>query len=125
MPLLYHPTVKLDLPTSGEWVELKSVLSRGDEEKRKARLASAATVGPDGKVGAVIDSGVIYEVAVSYTMELAIVSWSFEVPVSADAIGHLDDASFDAIKDKCEELYGLGKALSASQRKNSPAGGRR
>lgn len=122
MPLLFHPTVRIDLPAPGEWVELKAALSRGDEEKRRARLASAWQYTADGKMTGAGDVSVIVDTATLFTMQLAIVAWSFDVPVTPEAIGCLDDESYDLLKAEVQSRYPI-RGRSDDDRKNSAGDG--
>lgn len=108
MPLLMGSTttVRIDLPTPGEWVEVKSALSRADEREVQRRVLSAARVDVGGNAVAVeLDAGRAYDAAEFAALEIAIQRWSFAEQITPATLRCLDDASLAAIKARLNELY--------------------
>lgn len=107
MPLITtHETVRIELPTPGEWVDVKRVLTRGDEVEVQRRLVAGTRVRPDDpKADLVLDAGDAIERAQFALMEVAIVAWSFEEPVTPENIRLLDAASARFIEARLNELY--------------------
>lgn len=104
MPLLRNDDlVRIDLPAPGEWVEVKRRLSRGDEVAIQRSLLAGATLVAGGMPQ--LDAGAAIEAATFGTLDCAIRSWSFGVPVTPEAIRQLDGESIDAIKAALNALY--------------------
>lgn len=107
MPLLKtsdRDLVRIDLPTPGEWVEVKARLGRDDEREIQRRMLRGQNVKP-GEVPEAFDLGLILDAATFCTLEVAIKAWSFSEPVTAENLRALDDASIDAINRRLNELY--------------------
>lgn len=117
MPLIDPTrTVRIDLPTPGEWVEVREQLSKGDEVRaQKAALRGDPVIGPDGTVREVpLD----LEAAQYATLELAIVAWSFPDPVTPENIRRLDPDSHDYLVGRLNQLY---RRRTPEETKNSSA----
>ncbi len=102
MPLLKtsdRDRVRIDLPTPGEWVEVKAKLGRDDERAIQIRMFSGQKLKP----GAGVDE--LDDAATSSTLEVAIKEWSFTEPLTAENLRALDDASLEAINSFLNELY--------------------
>lgn len=107
MPLLMGSTqtVRIALPTEGEWVEVKRALSRADEREIQRRVLSAARVDVAAAGAVELDAGLAYDAAEFATLEIAIQRWSFAEQITPRALRCLDDASLAAIKDELNRLY--------------------
>lgn len=110
MPLLKSSTesVRIELPSPGEWVEVKRSLGRNDElaVKRRAGEATVLTWDPvtrerQARVNVILAN----ELATYATLEVAIVRWSFPDPVTPENIRDLDEASISAITEALNRLY--------------------
>ena len=107
-------TEKLKLP-SGGWVDIKRWLSRGDR-KQLNRLerqwlkfsddvpTNVLVSNPDAAM-TVDPSKVDPDAKDDLTMMLAIVAWSFEDPVTVEALDALDNRDVTAIMARLNELY--------------------
>lgn len=95
--------VLIPLPTEGEWVRVKPRLSRGDQVAIRKAVARNATRDSEGK--ALINIEAALEAGEFAVLDIAIKAWSFEEPVTPEAIRRLDGDSVDAIKTRLEELY--------------------
>lgn len=109
MPLLSSrstPGIRIDLPVEGEWVILKSAMSRGDEVAiTKAALKSAQIKrGPDGDITTEIDAAEAVESAEFAAIEILVREWSFPEPINAANIRDLDPVSIRVIKDAIERM---------------------
>lgn len=120
MPLLLKPeTVRVDLPTPGEWVDVKRRLSKGDQ----TRIAGAAfklRAGVSRAGAADVDAAIDYEATVFTGLDVGIVSWSFSEPVTPQNIRALDQESYDVIAAACNELW---EPRKEEDRKNSSGNG--
>ncbi len=123
MPLLsIDEPLRFDLPAAGEWVKLKRRLSRGDEVSLIASYLRhrIGWVDEDGTVklmdGVRFEDGIVratdafdaaelLEVLEFGVAERAIVAWSFDAPITPEAVRWLDPASIRAIRQRCSELY--------------------
>lgn len=103
MPLLNKPElIRIPLPAEGEWVDVKDRLSAGDfAHVQKAAVKNAKINGDYFEINAAdaIDS------ATFSVMEVAIVKWSFNEPVTADNLRALDQDSVDCIRERLNEIY--------------------
>ena len=116
MPLIQgNEVTRLDLPTPGEWVEVKTRVSKGDLVAVMRTIFAGVTLDEKGR--ALLDAGEAVERATFATLERVIVRWSFDVPPTAENLRALDIDSFDAIKDALEELY--PQERTEEERKNS------
>lgn len=99
--------VRIDLPTAGEWVEVKRKLGRDDERRsmqimftgQKKKINDGAPSFDE------LDIGPFLGVAAFAVMAVAIQRWSFDEPVTLANCQALDDESVEAIKVRLEELY--------------------
>ena len=110
--------VRIDLPTPGEWVDVKPRLSKSDMGAVQRRMLGAARIrtdqldglsslspgdllGDDGLPAAELIEALTWD-----TLEIAIVGWSFyEGKPKPEDIHDLDEASYDAIVAALNELY--------------------
>lgn len=107
MPLLKtsdRELVRIDLPTPGEWVEVKAKLGRDDERAIQRRMFAGQMLKPGEGVDA-LDAGLLLDAATFATLEVAIKAWSFSEPVTPDNLRALDDASVETITNRLNELY--------------------
>ena len=95
---------RIDLPTPGEWVEVKRALGVNERRAIRNRLASSFRITVAGEMGDV-DAGAAIDLATFSTMEIAIKRWSFAEPVTAANLRALDDESVAAITARLNELY--------------------
>lgn len=115
MPLLLRPpTERVQLLTPGEWVEVKTRLSKGD----MTRIESAAfrlrvSVAERQEANADVD----YDATVFTGLEVGIVAWSFPEPVTPANIRALDPDDYDILAARVNELW---SARKDDDRKNSP-----
>lgn len=121
MPLLRNDDlVRIDLPADGEWVDVKRHLSRGDQVAVQRASVQGAVLTRAVLTGGVsdvqMDAGAAIEAAEFAALEIAIRAWSFDVPVTPEAIRSLDGDSIDAIKVRLNELYA---PRTDDERKNS------
>lgn len=123
MPLIGKTDlVRIELPAAGEWVDVKRRLSRGDEIAVQRACMAGLTIPPTllarlsqsgltaVELGAAalehgLDAATFLEPATFATLDVAIMGWSFEEPVSPTAIRALDGASVDAIVVALNGLY--------------------
>lgn len=123
MPMFLNgerPTVRIDLPTPGEWVEVHPQLSAGE----RRRLTSAGVEqhlrlkngmrALESEVD--IDTDALLDAVAFRALEIGIVSWSFPVPVTPEAIRALDEHSHDYVTKRLDALW---KARTDDDRGNS------
>lgn len=117
MPLIKNvPTVRIDLSTPGEWVEVKSALSKGDQTR--ARVPSfRLEVSRDSQN---IDAAQALDAITFAALEVGIVSWSFDEKVTAENIRALSVEDYDIITERCNELW---SPRSDDEVKNSSGAG--
>lgn len=96
--------VRIEIPADGEWVDVKRRLSRGDEVAVQRSIVGGTTV-EMGKTLPPLEAGRYLEAAEFAVLDVAIVAWSFDEPVTSKYIRQLDGASVDAIKERLNELY--------------------
>lgn len=116
MPLIDpNDTIRIDLPTPGEWVEVRRQLDKGSEvEMRKSMFAEPPVF--DAKQGIRLDDlRVDWEAFELKILELAIVRWSFPEPVTPETIRRLDIDSANYLYKRLNELYA---PRSPEERKN-------
>lgn len=107
MPLIgTDDRARIDLPTDGEWVEVKRRMSRGDEIAVQRMALRGLQVDPTNPKHVIVsDPGEAVEAAEFATLDVAILAWSFDVPVTPEAIRRLDPDSVAAIKARLADLY--------------------
>lgn len=112
MPLRPADTVteRIELTTPGDWVEVKTVLSRSD--RLRAFELSRYRDSIDGELSGEVD----LEKASFGLLEVGVVAWSFDEPVRGDTLRRLADEDFDIIRARVDELW--GKARTDDERKN-------
>ena len=120
MPLLRNiPTIHVALPVEGEWVELKSAMTAGDEISMRSAAAVKARFETDASGEQVfvpdMEAGIM--AAEFRAAELMITAWSFSEPVTPENIRQLDRASWEAIKDAIGRL--TDDTRSEDEEKNS------
>ena len=123
MPLINgSEVVRIDLPATGEWVEVKAKWSQGDQMAVNSQMLKGSRLSADSNVD--LDMAQAYESAEVAAIERAIVAWSFGEPVTPENIRLLDLDSWDCIKDRLNELYARRsdekKETSASNGQTSP-----
>ncbi|MGI8423586.1 MAG: hypothetical protein ACR2NO_05665 [Chloroflexota bacterium] len=107
MPLLLNvQSVRVDLPEEGEWVDVKSRLSKGDETRIQAaaitlQAAVSKASANDPHIGLTIE----LEAATFAGLEVGIVAWSFPQPVTPENIRALDSESYTVISERVNELW--------------------
>ncbi len=119
MPLVTVETVRVDLSTPGEWVDVKRALSKGDAthiEGAAFKLRASMVGGGSPEVDAALD----YEASVFAGLEVGIVAWSFPEPVTPENIRRLSVEDYDLISARVNELW---QARGVDERKNSPGNG--
>lgn len=135
MPLVSREQpVRIDLPTAGEWVEVKPRLSKGDEERVKMRLLSSTRIqidklddlqgiSPSDMLGGDgVSAADLIDALTWMTLEIAIVGWSFyEGRPKPEDIRDIDPESYDVIVARLNELYPASR--SDDDRKNSSGNG--
>lgn len=130
--------VRINLPTPGEWVEVKPRRSKADEAALYKRMLGGVEISPlqaatfDGKTQAEIAAELLGDTRLNAAdlvdemtwagIETAIVAWSFYdgKPLPED-IRDLDPDSYDVIVARLNELYPA--ARTDDDRKNSVSGG--
>lgn len=119
MPLILKPeTVRVELSCPGEWVEIKSRLSKGDTTKISAasfRLRAAIRDQADS-----FDVGLDYEASIFAGLEVGVVAWSFPEPLTPENLRGLSEEDYDIISRRANELW---ERRSDDESKNSPGGG--
>lgn len=104
MPLTRSDDVlKVELSTPGEWAELRRRISAG-EERRIAAAAVASQRLLDG-TAAVADMEQIMLHLAFVGLEIGVVRWSFEEPVTPENLRRLDPTDFDVLSERCNELW--------------------
>lgn len=93
---------RIDLPAPGEWVEVKRRLSRGDRLRVQQAAYRSQRLGQPQGDPLMVD---LLEAAEFALLDLVIKTWSFDVPVTPEAIRKLADEDVDAIKARCNVLY--------------------
>jgi len=120
MPLLLNvPTVRVELPEPGEWVDLKSRLSKGDTARIEGaafKLRAGIVNGAAGDLDMTLD----YEATVFAGMEVGIVAWSFAEAVTPANIRALDAESYAVITERANELW---QGRSDNERRDLSAAG--
>lgn len=120
MPLILNaPPVRVELTTQGEWVDLKSRLSKGDQARIQAaafkvQIAMTAMRAGDG------DISLDYEASVFAGLEVGIIGWSFAEPLTPANIRGLDPDDYALISARANELW---QPRSDDEAKNSSASG--
>ena len=100
MPLLLNvPTERVELTTPGEWVDVKTRLSKGEQ----ARIQGSAfrVMGSTGEPSFELN----YESTVFAGLEVGIVGWSFAEPVTPANIRALAPEDYDLITARINELW--------------------
>lgn len=114
MPLLLRPpTERVQLSTPGDWVEVKTRLSKGDMTRMESaafRLRVAVTERQEA------NADIDYEATIFTGLEVGIVAWSFPEPVTPANIRALDPDDYDIIAARINELW---SARKDDDRKNS------
>lgn len=110
MPLILDSdTVRIDLSTPGEWVEVKARLSKGDTVKLESAafaLRAKFAVDAAGAVpGADVNADLDYEATVFRGLEIGIQRWSFDLPLTPENIRKLDPVDYDIIAKRVNELW--------------------
>ena len=111
MPLLLNvPTERVELTTPGEWVDVKTRLSKGEQ----ARIQGSAfrVMGSTGEPSFELN----YESTVFAGLEVGIVGWSFAEPVTPANIRALAPEDYDLITARINELW---EPRTDDERKNS------
>jgi hypothetical protein len=98
MELIARNTEVFEVPGGG-WVELRTRI--GGWERSKIRSAAIAIQLGDGKA----EAGVDYAATVQAGLEVGIVGWSLAVPVTPANIQLLDEAAYEWISTKLNELW--------------------
>lgn len=105
MPLIRDDeTVRIDLPSSGEWVEVKARISRGDRVRIQQATFGQVKMRP-GDATPELAVSELLEAAEFATLETVLKGWSFSEPLTPENIRRLDDESMDALKERLNELY--------------------
>lgn len=115
MPLLLNvPTERVELTTPGEWVDVKTRLSKGEQ----ARIQGSAfrVMGSTGEPSFELN----YESTVFAGLEVGIVGWSFAEPVTPENIRALSEEDYDLITQRVNELW---EPRSDDDRKKSSGSG--
>ena len=106
---------RVDLPAEGEWVDLRTKISRGEQEDMRRRIFAGERVKP-GDDDITVSAEALME---SYTwglLEATLVDWSFDEEITPEAIRQLDLDSYEAIT---EALNGFYPARTEEERGNS------
>lgn len=117
MPMINtNETVRIDLPTEGEWAEVQKALTVGQREAIGAAgkaMVRMSKVSGDSEMQ-IIEAAV--ERATFLALEMTIKRWSYGVPVTGENLRKLDGETFDALVKACNELW---EPRSDDERKNS------
>ena len=120
MPLLLNVALeRVELTTPGEWVDLKSRLSKGDQARIQAaafKVQAAISRMGSGDMDVALD----YEATVFAGLEVGIAAWSFEEPVTPANIRALSPEDYALITKRSD---GLWKPRKDDEAKNSSASG--
>jgi hypothetical protein len=119
-----NETVRIDLSTPGEWVDVRRALGIDQERAIQRALLNKARavgqVGDDGRfaIGQTYElpMGEMVDLSTFSTLEHAIVAWSFDEPVQPATIRLLDEPDVEIITKALNELY--KPAPAAEERKN-------
>jgi hypothetical protein len=124
-----NETTRVEI-SDGAWVDMRTRLGVGDQKRIKFAAVLAinsmnATVQGTGE-GATIAIGEgsrfdpdVLAYAEFAALDIGIVAWSFDEPVTPENIRLLDEEDFDTIKAATNTLW--GKSRSDDERKNSSA----
>ena len=119
MPLILKPeTVRVPLSCPGEWVEIKSRLSKGDATKISAASFKLRAAIRDNAES--YDVGLDYEASVFAGLEVGVVAWSFPEPLTPENLRGLSEEDYEIISRRANELW---ERRSDDESKNSPGGG--
>lgn len=115
MPLLLNvPIERIPLTGPGEWVDVKTRLSRGD--RARIQGASFRVMAADAAPSFELN----YEATVFAGLEVGLVAWSFAEPVTPENIRALSEEDYDLITQRVNELW---EPRSDDDRKNSSGSG--
>jgi hypothetical protein len=131
MPLLTTvELIRIELPTPGEWVDVKAQLSKGEQKKIEA-AALGLNIRLHGGMSAQSDvdlsiTETVVDALAFRGLELGIVAWSFPEPPTPANIRLLDGASFDQLVTECNKIWKVRTEeetanLSVSSPESSPA----
>lgn len=106
MPLVHATTERVPLSTPGEWIDLKTRLSKGDTTRIEAaafklQMARGSLAGGDVDVDLTLD----YEAMTFIGLEVGITAWSFEEPVTPQNIRALAPEDYEIITERANELW--------------------
>lgn len=115
-------TVRIDLTTPGEWIEVKTKLGKDDERRRTALLLRGQRIRA-GESLTEFDAAAMFDAAVFATIEVAAQAWSVRDP-ETNKVAELTPANIRALSDediaiisrKLEEMY--TPPLSEDEAKN-------
>lgn len=123
----------IELTTPGEWVKVKTKLGRGDQLRIQRALMKH--FGLKGKLGELrdapeltaenidaseLDVGEAVEILEFIALEVGVVSWCFDVPVTPQSLRELDPDDRKLIDDRLSEMYAERKD---DERQDSLPGG--
>lgn len=98
MELVARNVERFEVPGGG-WVDLRTRI--GGWERSRIRSAAIAIQLSDGKADPSLD----YAATVQAGIEIGLVAWSLDVPVTSENIRQLDEASYEWIAAKLNELW--------------------
>lgn len=125
MPLINDDELeRIDLPTPGEWVDVKAKWSQGDDNAIKKAVYAGATI--HGENNVTFDAPAVLEAAEFAVFERAIKAWSYPDPVTPENIRRMDTESAEFLKERLNVLYARRtddeKKVSASNGATSSVG---
>lgn len=120
MPLVTVETVRVELPTPGEWVDVKRALSKGDATRIEGAAFKLRASLVAGGAAPDVDASLDYEASVFAGLETGIVAWSFPEPVTPENIRRLSEEDYDVITARVNDLW---QPRGADDRKNSRGNG--
>lgn len=103
---------RVELTTSGEWVEIKDRLGLDDERAIQQRIMDGAA-GLDEKGNMLFRPGTSQDLSTFAVLERAIVRWSFKERITPESLRCLEDADVELIGKAIDKQY--PKPLSAEQ----------
>lgn len=120
-------TVRVELPAlpefgfdEPEWVDLKKVLGRDDERRRRELSLRALKMRGGDSLQAEGDLASLVVDAEIAVLAVAIVAWSFDEKIDMDSIALLEQKWIDLLKEQCNELYPA--PMTEDEVKNSDGG---
>lgn len=111
MPLLTLDYTLINLTAEGEWVKVKSHLTRRDRNHIQGQAIDMRleidpeTQQPKFPSGVDIDTGKILNSLDFSIIERAVIAWSFDEPITLENLERLSDEDIDLLKETLGAMY--------------------